>query len=48
MNVLEVEAREPVTERRREQATSDEARMRQALSTEDQPGAGGDADPVLG
>ena len=33
MNVLEVEAREPVTERKREQATSDEAKTRQALST---------------
>jgi len=48
MNVLEVEAREPVTERKREQAPSDEARTRQALSTEDKRDAGSNADPVLG
>jgi hypothetical protein len=48
MNVLEVEAREPVTERKREQPTSDEVRTRQALSTENQPGAGSGSDPVLG
>ena len=31
MNVLEIEEREPVTERKQEQAASDEAKMRQAL-----------------
>ena len=34
MNVLEVEAREPVTERKREQATVDEAKMRLALRSQ--------------
>ncbi len=50
MNVLDVEAREPVTERKREQAkaASDEARTRLALSTEDQSDVGRDSNPVLG
>lgn len=33
MNAIEVEARKPVTERKRAQVTPDEARTRQALST---------------